>query len=177
MEQLLFIIDGKAKSYITLPDERKLLVGFYVKRGILGDVELLTDGICKQTVEALTEVTCIAISLEHSEERLRTNMDFMNFLGGQLAQKYTKTARGGAVNLMTNLETRLCSYILMTNEEGIFCENLTDVSEMLGTSYRHLLRTIDALRRDGVVEKAVKGYEVKDGMELQQRAQNFYTVL
>lgn len=175
MEYLLFIADGKAKSFISLPDGKNLLVHFYTKTGILGDVELMTDGICKQSVQALTEVTCMGIPLEYNEAGLRGNLEFVNFIGAQLAQKLSRSARSRAVNMLYNLETRLCSYIIMTNENGMFCENLTEVAELLGTSYRHLLRTFDGLRRDGILEKAARGYEIKDGIELQRRAQDFYS--
>ncbi len=64
----------------------------------------------------------------------------------------------------------------MTNEDGLFNENLTEVAELLGTSYRHLLRTFDSLRKDNVLEKSSQGYIIKDGIELQIRAQDFYSV-
>lgn len=175
MEHLLFMIDGKAKSFINIGAEKSLLLNFYTKTGVLGDVELMTDGICTKSVQALTEVTCMGIPLKHNAERLRGNITFMNFAGTHLAQKLDRCARNGAVNILMPLETRLCAYVLMTNEDGMFNENLTEVAEFLGTSYRHLLRTFDSLRKDGVLEKAPRGYAIKDGIELQLRAQNFYS--
>lgn len=176
MEFLLFLIEGKAKAYINVSNGRSLLLTFYAKTGILGDIELMSDGICTTNVQALTEVTCMGIPLKHCGERLRGNVTFMNFVGAHLAQKLERCARNGAINILLPLETRLCSYVIMTNEDGLFNENLTEVAELLGTSYRHLLRTFDGLRRDGVLEKKAKGYFIKDGIELQIRAQDFYSV-
>lgn len=176
MEYLLFMVSGKAKAFINVSNGKSLLLAFYAKSGILGDIELMTDGICTTNVQALTEVTCMGIPLKHCGEKLRRNVTFMNFVGTHLAQKLDRCARNGAINILLPLETRLCSYVLMTNEDGLFNENLTEVAELLGTSYRHLLRTFDSLRKDGILEKAARGYLIKDGIELQIRAQDFYTV-
>ncbi|MFV0518443.1 MAG: cyclic nucleotide-binding domain-containing protein [Aminipila sp.] len=176
MEYLLFMISGKAKTFINISNGKSLLLTFYAKTGILGDIELMTDGICTTNVQALTEVTCMGIPLKYCGERLRNNITFMNFVGAHLAQKLDRCARNGAINILLPLETRLCSYVLMTNEDGLFNENLTQVAELLGTSYRHLLRTFDVLRKDGVLEKAAGGYLIKDGVELQIRAQDFYSI-
>lgn len=176
MEYLLFMVNGKAKAFINVSNGKSLLLAFYAKSGILGDIELMTDGICTTNVQALTEVTCMGIPMKHCGERLRRNVTFMNFVGTHLARKLDRCARNGAINILLPLETRLCSYVLMTNEDGLFNENLTEVAELLGTSYRHLLRTFDSLRKDGILEKVARGYFIKDGIELQIRAQDFYTV-
>lgn len=176
MDYLLFMINGKAKAFINVSNGKTLLLVFYTKTGILGDIELMTNGICTTNVQALTEVTCMGIPMKHFREKLRENVTFMNFVGTHLAQKLDRCARNGAINILLPLETRLCSYILMTNEDGLFNENLTEVAELLGTSYRHLLRTFDSLRKDNVLEKSSQGYIIKDGIELQIRAQDFYSV-
>ncbi|QIB70490.1 cyclic nucleotide-binding domain-containing protein [Aminipila butyrica] len=176
MEYLLFMISGKAKTFINVSNGKSLLLAFYTKSGILGDIELMTDGVCTTNVQALTEVTCMGIPMSYGGERLRKNVTFMNFVGAHLARKLDRCARNGAINILLPLETRLCSYVLMTSEEGLFNENLTEVAELLGTSYRHLLRTFDGLRKDRVLEKVARGYIIRDGVELQIRAQDFYTM-
>ena len=68
------------------------------------------------------------------------------------------------------MENRLASYILAAKEEiivdnkkaYIFNEKLTELAELLGTSYRHLLRTINALINKGVISKENGYYKILD---------------
>lgn len=54
------------------------------------------------------------------------------------------------------------------NESLYFNENLTHLSELLGTSYRHLLRTLNDLCKQGVINKEEEGYRVADKERLNQ---------
>ena len=69
------------------------------------------------------------------------------------------------------LENRLASYIvayLNTDEEESvedgkvfkFEGNYTEIAELLGTSYRHLNRTIKKMCDDKIIQKGDKGYKV-----------------
>ena len=53
------------------------------------------------------------------------------------------------------LENRLASYILetYTNEDSNNAENLTQISELLGASYRHLLRVLNKFESEGIKKR------------------------
>ncbi len=77
--------------------------------------------------------------------------------------------KNSSINLLYPLENRLASYILATgeridnNEEIIkFNENLTEIAELLGTSYRHLLRTLNNLSCKGAIRKKINYFQVLD---------------
>lgn len=176
MDYFLFMMEGKAKAYTNLSNGKSLLLCFYANAGVLGEVELMTDGICTTNVQALSDVTCMAIPMREYRDNLRNNISFMNLVASHLAKKLDRSAKNGAINILLPLEARLCSYIIMISEDGLFKENLTGVAELLGTSYRHLLRTIDGLRKEHVLEKIPGGYKIADRTELQRRAQDFYTL-
>ena len=77
------------------------------------------------------------------------------------------------------LENRLASYILATvqdSEENYlrFTGNLTEVSELLGTSYRHLLRTLSNLTSKGAIRKRSNYYEVIEIEILKDLASELY---
>jgi len=72
-----------------------------------------------------------------------------------------------SINLLYPLENRLASYIneFLTNDEDSniyidFDENLVNIAELLGSSYRHLLRTLNTLSKKGVLEKEDGKYKV-----------------
>lgn len=87
------------------------------------------------------------------------------------------SSRNGSINLLYPLENRLASYIMATmgNENRIeFDETLTEIAELLGTSYRHLLRTINNLVSKGILRKDKAGYEVIDEEMLSSLAIDLY---
>ncbi|MEG2718091.1 MAG: helix-turn-helix domain-containing protein, partial [Clostridia bacterium] len=72
------------------------------------------------------------------------------------------------------LQARLCSYIRIVCANGFFHEKLTELAELLGTSYRHLLRTLDALCAQGVLSREENGFRVMDEEALQRLGGDAY---
>jgi hypothetical protein len=60
--------------------------------------------------------------------------------------------------------------------DGYFEESKTVLSEILGTSYRHLLRTLDSLCAKGVLGKEGKGYSILDEDALTSIGEDYYMV-
>jgi len=66
---------------------------------------------------------------------------------------------------------------MATREEGnrvVFNETLTEIAELLGTSYRHLLRTINNLINREVLKKDNYGYEIINEEILRSLAVDLY---
>jgi len=87
------------------------------------------------------------------------------------------SSRNGTINLLYPVENRLASYMMATRRNGNrvqFDETLTEIAELLGTSYRHLLRTINNLINKGILKKCKFGYEVIDEEMLSNLATDLY---
>lgn len=175
-ESLLFITAGKSKIYITLENGKNLLLSFFVSEGMVGSVELLTGMNLTANVQALTETDCIAMPLATHTKLLVNHVPFLQCLSKELSIKVANSSRNSAMNVLHPLETRLCAYILMTHEDGWFSDTLTEVSELLGASYRHLLRTLGRLCTAGVLEKQKRGYRVLDQAALSRLAEDYYAL-
>ncbi|MDL2317766.1 cyclic nucleotide-binding domain-containing protein [Eubacteriales bacterium OttesenSCG-928-A19] len=171
---LLLITEGKVRVSITGFNGKSLLYCINVNRGILGSIELLSGAPATASGLALTPVTCIAVPIAENIDRLRGSLAFMNCLCRELSTVFESSSRNSALNILYPLETRLCSYIAITQENGRFEERLVDVHELLGSSYRHLLRTLDALCVKGVLDRGKRGYVVADQERLEQIAQGYY---
>jgi Mn-dependent DtxR family transcriptional regulator len=52
----------------------------------------------------------------------------------------------------------------------VFSERLIDVAELLGVSYRHLLRSLKALSEEGLLEKKPDGYHLLNEAKLREKA-------
>jgi len=177
LHYIYFVVSGKAKALLNLSDGKQLLLAYFISNGIIGDVELMTDVQANlATLQAVTPFVCVALPLSVYRDVLKHNIVFINYVGSELAKKLMQRAVNGAITTLQPLETRLCAYILQTANDGVFCETLTEVAAMVGGSYRHLLRCLDKLCADGVLEKKGRGYLVIDLQVLEARTGDLYVL-
>ncbi|WP_455537723.1 cyclic nucleotide-binding domain-containing protein [Terrisporobacter sp.] len=182
LKYLLFFIQGKAKVFKTLPNGRNLLLAFYKPFRVIGDIEIVKNQSATSTIQALSTCYCLAIPMEKARLELIEDRKFLKFTCESLAEKLTAVSMNSSINLLYPLENRLASYIneliiYGENEEGLFIdfdENLVNVAELLGSSYRHLLRTLNSLCNKGVLEKQKGKYKVINHMLLKELADDLY---
>jgi CRP/FNR family putative post-exponential-phase nitrogen-starvation transcriptional regulator len=179
---LFFFVEGKAKIYTTLSNGKSLLLCFYYPLKILGDVELINTKAATTNVQVLIDTYCIGIPMEKVREHLLDDATFLRCTCDALGKKLERISKNSSINLLYPLENRLAGYILAAGEnvnnygEKVieFNENLTEISELLGTSYRHLLRTLNTLCSKGILIKKNTCYEVIDEVILKNLAADLY---
>lgn len=171
MPYLMFLVEGKVKVFLTLANGKSLLASFYTPFQIIGDIELIKSRPTSGTVEALKTCYILALPMEKARSLLLNDATFLAFSCSLLGEKLHDMSSNSAINLLYSLENRLARYILLTatpyiKDEEIdillFDENLTHLAELLGTSYRHLMRTIRHFCEMGVLLRSTSGYEVID---------------
>lgn len=180
---LYFFVEGKAKAYSTLSNGKSVLLCFYDGLQILGDVELIHSQKTTSNVQVMADSYCIGLPLEKVREQLIHDATFLRCICSSLAQKLNRLSKNSTINLLYPLENRLASYILATGERVthyeqriIFNGNLTETSELLGTSYRHLLRTLNTLCDKSVIKKNNGCFEVTNMGLLKEFAADIYKV-
>lgn len=179
---LFFFVKGKAKVYTTLSNGKSLLLCFYKCFRVLGDVELISHQAASTNVQVIDDTYCIGISSQNVRKHLLNDARFLRFICNSLGEKLDRCSKNSSINLLYPLENRLASYILASGTQVDskskniieFSENLTEISELLGTSYRHLLRTLDILCRKGVIKKKRNCLEVIDETSLRKLAADLY---
>lgn len=177
LEYLCFVVSGKAKVMLSLSDGKQLLLANFISKGIIGDMELMTNVQTHHaTLQAVTDFDCIALPLGEYRAMLKENNTFMNYIGGELAGKLMQRAVNGAINTLQPLESRLSAYIIQTAANGYFKEQLTEVAVMVGASYRHLLRCIGKLCRNSILAKESKGYRIINPQTLRAMAGDLYVL-
>jgi CRP/FNR family putative post-exponential-phase nitrogen-starvation transcriptional regulator len=175
MEYLLLVISGKAKVCSTSANGKDLLLCYYISEGIIGDVELMTNNhIASTTLSAITEFLCIGLPYAKYADRLKGNLLFVNRVGRELAVKLLRNSKNSVITALHSCEERLCAYILLTEREGFFLENLTDVARSIGASYRHMLRMLSRLCSEGILRKERDVYRIIDREELIRRTPDYY---
>ena len=170
MPYLIFIVRGKAKVFTTLSNGKSLLLCFYQDFKVLGDLEITGSPNAVTNIQVIEDTVCIGISLEKVRGMLLEDAKILRYISTSLGDKLYRCSKNSSINLLYSLENRLASYIYTAGErikeysgkktKIIFRENLTEIAELLGTSYRHLLRTLNGLCQKEVLIKKDDRYEV-----------------
>ncbi len=182
IDYLFFFVKGKAKVYMSLRNGKSLLICFYYPFMMLGDLELVNYAKASSNTEVIEDTYCIALPLKKVRNKLLNDSRFLRHVCNSLVDKLVQSSKNGSINLLYPLENRLASYIMATKEEVDsnhgktfeFNENLTEIAELLGTSYRHLLRTLNNLVAKGIIQKHGHSYEVIQESALKELAIDLY---
>ena len=184
LEIFYFFVEGKAKVYSLLENGKSLLVRFYNPLEIIGEVELFSTerNICN--VQAISDVCCLGIKSEIIKKSYNNNPDLLLYFCRSLSRKLISFNISSSINLMYPLENRLASYLVAISSidndikkfaDEIHTDNKTELADLLGTSYRHLTRTIKQFSIEGIIKISNKDYEILNWKKLNALARGIYT--
>lgn len=177
---LSLLVEGRVKVVLPTEHGRQLLLCYYAPLQLLGDAELFeAEPIATTTVQAVHPCVCLEVRREAVLSTLAADSLFLRQVCVGLGRKLRRAVQNSAVNLLYPLEQRVASYLAVTaapNAEGEQAVpiNVTQVAELLGTSFRHLHRTLSLLCAQGVLRKEQGAYLVLQPEELQRRAGDAY---
>ena len=181
LKYFMFLVQGKAKVFKSLPNGRSSLLSFYNSFRAIGDIEFIKEEVVSGTLQALSTCYCLAIPMDIARSQLIEDSKFLKFACESLAEKLAAISMNSSINLLYPLENRLASYInellLINNNESLyvdFDESLVNIAEHLGSSYRHLLRTLNVLCEKEVFQKDDKGYGIINKKKLVELAGDLY---
>lgn len=171
LENILILTDGEVKVCAESPDGRNLILCYYVQKGVLGDMELLSDEHrISSSVIAITPVQAIAIPYKENKVSLENNPVFMKHLAKDLALKLIESSHRYTASVLESAQQRLARYILESSRNDLFAEVMKDVSMSVGMSYRHMYRIIDQLCKHRILKKEKYGYRILDRERLKRIA-------
>lgn len=167
LDNMFFLVDGKAKVYKNLENGKSLLVSFYNPLTIIGDVEFVNGNLADCSVQVIKETYCIGINLNLVRNILMKDCKFLLNICAYLGEKLSNSSNNNSINLLYPLENRLASFILASfnindnkSMKFTFEESYHEISELLGTSYRHLNRTLNKFCADEIIQKNGKEYTI-----------------
>ena len=161
---LYVFLTGRAKVVRLMENGRTMLHAFYRGVSLLGDLELCRgDQVACTTVRAITDAWLIGFPLAGRRDAMLGDARFLKFLCVELAVKLEQASELAAQNLLVPLAERLVSYMREAQAGGVFRESLTSTAEILGVSYRHLLRTLASLEKGGAIRRVPGGYALHNG--------------
>lgn len=177
MDHLTILLSGKAKVIKNYENGKRLLIQFIRPINFVGDVEYVTRQSAFCTVVATEDIVCFSVPFTTLDAQYRDNMTFQRFLLDQICYELLQSSDRNSLNLIYPVKTRLASYLLSTMDETHTCRiaHMHDLSDYLGTSYRHLTRSINALIHGAVIQKVKKTIHIIDSDALMRIARgNIY---
>lgn len=161
-EYLYYMIEGKAKLYVTHKNGKVSLIDFITSPCFMGEIELLDSNRVSKGIQTVTKTICLAIPIQQCKKRLLTDVIFLREVCMFLSDKEMKVTAKYTQNQVYPLENRLAAFILLSSDQGFYKEKHTEICEFLGVSYRHLLYTLAAFCEAGILVKQNRGYVIQN---------------
>ncbi|AOT69350.1 cyclic nucleotide-binding domain-containing protein [Geosporobacter ferrireducens] len=176
LDCMFFLVKGKMKVYTTMENAKSLLLRFYNPLSIVGDMEFLSSYKVRCNVESLKESLVIGIKFETLMQYAYDDPKFLRFLNKNIVHKLYTISNMTSMNLLYPVENRFASYLLSVNVDEqdslyrgeIKTSKLTEVATLLGTSYRHLNRTVQDFIAKGIIIREKGFISIKDIEKLKQ---------
>ncbi|MCO7174972.1 Crp/Fnr family transcriptional regulator [Sporolactobacillus kofuensis] len=162
---LSVLVTGKIKIFTNSREGKTLILSFMTPLEMIGDIEYVMEKPYLNTVQAISPVTMIRVSYDSLKQYGWNDPDLQRFLLKIITNKFYIKSNFMSFNLMHSVEVRLASYLLSvgfdeTGQQQTESNHelmITDIANLIGTSYRHLNRVIVRFCADGLVERN-KGY-------------------
>ncbi|WP_462411328.1 transcriptional regulator YeiL [Neobacillus sp. Marseille-QA0830] len=158
---LFYVIEGKAKIYMTHLNGKVSLINFINPNDYIGEMELLNDVYYTKGIQTSTKTVCLAIPFNRCRGLLLEDVKFLRELTRFLSVKSTTMAAKYAQSLAFPLENRLADFILQTADNQVYKEKHVMVCDFLGVSYRHLLHVLGQFCEKGYLEKDGRHYHIR----------------
>ena len=167
-DYLFFVIEGKAKIYVTYQNGKVSLINFINARDFIGEMELLNEVYYTKGIQASTKTVCFAIPIHPCRTQMLEDTTFLRELTKFLSMKATKMAEKYSQSLAFPLENRLADFILQTADEDVYKEKHVTVCDFLGVSYRHLLHVLGQFCDKGYLKKEGRHYRIQQREKLNE---------
>lgn len=182
MENFYFIVEGKAKIFRRSSNGKSVLLRFTRPLSELGSLEFLHQARVAHTeVEAVFKTVIISIPFNIIETVCARDVAFLKYIINRLSHKLDTLSKSASMNVTYPFKNRFASYLISITRinqidrvDEINFDKLTELATYLGTSYRHLNRTIEELRKEGIIEKQNHKIIIKDYDQLKALSGGYY---
>ncbi|KGK89206.1 cyclic nucleotide-binding domain-containing protein [Clostridium sp. HMP27] len=177
LEYYYLLVEGKIKIYYPFENGKSMLLKFYKTFNTLGDIELFKGIPILCNVDAVEDTYLIAIPSAILMEKYFNNIKFLHHLIDSLSEKLYGTINNGSYNFVYPLINRLSSYLIehLTDKNYmILNSSYLDIAQFLGTTYRHLNRTLKGMEEKSIIKCDDKKIYILDVDKLRQLSKNIY---
>lgn len=177
LEYYYMLVDGKIKVTYLFENGKSMLLKFYKDFNSIGDLELLKNLPITCDIDAVEDSYLIAISSNLLRKLYLDNPKFLRHLIDSLSEKLYATVNNTSYNFVYPLINRLASYLVenLTEKDYIVLDSsFSEISQFLGTTYRHLNRTLKELEEKSIIRCNNKTVYILDENKLRELSKNLY---
>ena len=146
-DSIYFILVGTVKLFAC--SKKRDFGVVFMNKGLVGDAEFVTGSAATRSAQVEGDVLCMRLSTRNCRHRLMSDRTFLRYLAQQLAEKLTLTETSTDASVHMRTEDKLYDYLKLSSEDGRVSESLGDISQIMGVSYRHLIRMMNTLVDEG----------------------------
>jgi len=174
-DYLFFVLNGTVKCFsYTIGGKVQFITHLHHAQSI-GLVGSIQRKPAISNIQATEPCNCLALSLVRYRDELMNDNKFLCYLCFQLGDILQNSNRRLQVIQCTSAESKLASVILASaSDDGICRLNLSFTAEVVGTTYRHILRMLSRLCSNGILEKKGKDYIIRDSVYLSMCSEESY---
>lgn len=178
LDYYYLLVKGKIKITYSFENGKTVLLEFYNDFNSLGDLELLHNTPVQCNVEVIEACHLIGIPTKVLREGYLDNPRFLKHMINSLSEKMFATFNNTSYNLIYPLINRLASYLIeyIVDDKNYIVLNSSykEISEFLGTTYRHLSRTLKRLENEGILKIEKKKIYILNEDGLRRLSKSIY---
>lgn len=173
-DYLFFPCSGTVKCFSYSPNGKVQFISYLSDTDAIGLIGSIWGEPATSNIQALDKCQCIALPLSLYRDKLLDDNKFLRYLCKQLGSTLLNSNRYLQVVQCTSIESKIAAVILATAKEGVCRLNLSSTAELVGTTYRHVLRILNKLCSNNILEKNGKNYLIKAETYLSICAEDAY---
>lgn len=180
LQYYYLLVQGKVKVSYPFENGKSMLLKFYSDFISIGDLELLKNIPVLCDVDAVIDTYLIAVPSDILRKKYFDNPKFLHHLVDSLSDKLYATINNTSYNFVYPLTNRLASYLAeyITDKNYIHLNcSFKDLAEFLGTTYRHLSRTLKELEASSIIKCDDKIIYILDEDKLRELSKNMFLKL
>ena len=178
LEYYYLLVDGKIKIYYSFENGKSMTLKFYKDFNTIGDLEVLKGIPILCDIDAVEDTFLIAIPSTIVREKYFDNVKLLYHLVDSLSEKLYATINNSSYNFVYPLINRVASYLVenLTTDKNYIILNSSylDIAQFLGTTYRHLNRTLKEMESKSIIKCVDKKIYILDINKLRELSKNIY---
>ncbi len=177
LEYYYLLVDGKIRVSYPFENGKSMFLKFYKAFNTIGDLELLKNRSIICDIETTEDTYLIAISSGIIRKSYLDDPKFLRHLVDSLSDKLYATINNSSYNFVYPLINRFSSYLVehITDQSNVVLHSsFVEIAQFLGTTYRHLNRTIKELEKKSIIKCEDKTIRVINEDKLRELSKNPY---
>lgn len=171
---LFFTHNGTVKCFSYSSNGKTQFITYMKASEAIGLIGTIWGKPAVSNIQAVHKCQCLALPMSRYRNDLLNDNKFLRYLCHQLGETLLTSNRYLQVIQCSSIESKIAAVILGNAENGICHLNLSSTAEVVGTTYRHVLRVLNKFCSNHVLEKSGRDYIIKDEAYLSLCSEDAY---